>query len=69
MTYTLEQYETLKAAYASGTLSVRYGDQSVTYHSRAEMRIILDEMEGELGVNRRCSVLDRASMGVYRKGL
>lgn len=52
MPYTNQQYETLKAAIASGALSVNYGDKQVTYRSLAEMKQILSMMEAELGINK-----------------
>lgn len=69
MTYTEDQYTALKAAYASGALSVKYGEQSVTYHSRVDMRRILDEMEAEFNPNARRTVLGGVIQGVYCKGL
>jgi hypothetical protein len=48
VTYTIEQYTALKAAYATGALSVKYDDQQITYRSRDEMAAILREMEREL---------------------
>lgn len=51
MAYTLEQYQTLKAAIAGGELQVRYADRSVAYRSVAEMLQILRLMETEMGLN------------------
>ncbi|BCA28361.1 hypothetical protein N5C55_02875 [Pseudomonas otitidis] len=51
MTYTIEQYQKLKAALAGGELQVRYADRSVTYRSADEMLRILRQMESELGLN------------------
>lgn len=48
MAYTLEQYETLQAAIASGSNSVRYADKSVTYNSVDEMLRVLNLMKAEL---------------------
>ena len=64
-TYTMEQYERLKAAIAEGVQTVQYTDKRVEYRSLAEMRSILAEMERDLGLrettNRR--------FGVFSKGL
>lgn len=46
--WTVEDYTTLRAAYASGARQVQYGDKMVTYDSRAQMRIVLQEMYEEL---------------------
>jgi hypothetical protein len=51
MAFTLEQYESLKAAVAEGALSVRYADKSVTYRSLDEMLRLLKLMSTELGLN------------------
>ncbi len=51
MAFTLEQYESLKAAVAEGALSVRYADKSVTYRSLDEMLRLLKLMATELGLN------------------
>lgn len=48
MAYTLQQIEALERAAASGVLSVRVGDETVTYQSLKEMRRQLDLMKAEL---------------------
>lgn len=48
--YTLEQYNTLKAAVAQGALMVQYADKRVQYRSLEEMLAILKMMEQELGI-------------------
>lgn len=48
MAWTQTEYETLKAAVASGTQEVRYSDKSIRYHSLAEMRSLLAQMEAEM---------------------
>ncbi len=53
MAYTIEQYQALKSAIASGSYSVSYGDKTVTYRSLAEMKSILGMMEDELFPERR----------------
>lgn len=51
MAFTQEQITSLESAIASGTLTVRYGDRQVTYHSLKEMRSLLTQMRGELGAS------------------
>jgi hypothetical protein len=46
--FTLEQYETLKAAAASGTLHVAFADRSQTFHSLDDMFKLLAYMERSL---------------------
>ena len=53
MAYTIEQYEALKKAIATGTHSVSYGDKAVTYRSLDEMKSVLKMMEEELFPERR----------------
>jgi hypothetical protein len=48
--WTVEQYETLKAAIAQGALRVEYADKRIEYKSDAEMRRLLSEMEIDLGL-------------------
>ncbi len=48
MAYTIEQYEALKAAIATGTQSVSYGDKTVSYRSMDDMEKILRRMEADL---------------------
>lgn len=50
MSYTLQQLQNLEAAYAEGVLRAKIGDRDVTYHSRAEMRELIQEIRAELGV-------------------
>lgn len=60
-TWTQAEYEELKAAVASGQQEVRYQDKSVRYHSLAQMRSLLAEMEADLaapaGASRSSKVL------------
>jgi hypothetical protein len=49
MAYTQTQIDALRAAIASGLLTVRHGDTSTTYQSLKEMREVLREMEAEVG--------------------
>jgi len=48
MAYTIEQYNALKSAIATGTQSVTYGDKTVHYRSMDEMEKIVRRMEAEL---------------------
>ncbi len=43
-----EQLKTLKAAYHSGVLRVRFGDNEVTYQSAADMQKIITRLEQEI---------------------
>lgn len=47
-TFTQEQYQTLLAAYATGTLEVEYADKKVKYRSLDEMWILLQQMQAQL---------------------
>ncbi len=49
-TFTVEQYEALNKSIAQGTLSVRYGDKTVTYRSLDEMLRIRNLIGKELGL-------------------
>jgi hypothetical protein len=48
MAYTQSEVDALKQAIATGALSVRHGDKSVTYNSLADMIKALRIMEAEL---------------------
>lgn len=48
MTWTADDVSRLKAAIASGQLSVRIGDRQVTYQSVGEMLKALDRMQAEV---------------------
>lgn len=50
MAYTIEQYNKLKAAIATGALEVKYADKTVKYRSLDEMTAILTAMGKELGL-------------------
>lgn len=63
MVWTLAELDALKAAYASGATSVRWGDKSVNYDTRENLRRRIDEIEQELGtkpkgMQRRIVVVD-----------
>lgn len=47
MAFTNAQILALEEAIASGALTVRYGDRSVTYQSVSEMWELLDKMRRE----------------------
>jgi len=49
-TFTREQYESLNKSIAQGTLTVHYGDKTVTYRSLDEMLRIRGIMMHELGL-------------------
>ncbi|AHK11736.1 head-tail connector [Shewanella sp. phage 1/44] len=48
MTFTLEQLAALKAAYASGVLKVRNGDDWLEYNSMREMRLAISDITAEI---------------------
>ncbi len=48
MAWTQSEIDALKAAIASGTKSVSVNGRTVTYHSLAEMRQALRDMEAEV---------------------
>lgn len=49
--YTLEEYNTLSAAIATGALIVEYGDKKVTYRSLSDMLRIQQAMAAQLYPN------------------
>lgn len=53
MAYTIDQYNKLKAAIATGALEVKYADKTVKYRSLEEMTAILSMMAKELGLVKR----------------
>lgn len=50
MAFTLEQYNSLKSAIATGATAVYYGDKRVEYRDLNEMYRILAQMEKDLGL-------------------
>lgn len=48
MAWTQEQRDALAAAVASGVLTVRYGEKTITYQSLESMRALLSEMDRHL---------------------
>ena len=53
VTYTQTQLDALTSAYAQGVLTVEYDGKRITYRSRAEMKEIIDEIQGKVSGNRR----------------
>lgn len=51
MSWTTADVSRLKAAIASGQLSVRYGDRQITYQSVDAMLTALDRMQAEVSAN------------------
>lgn len=49
-TFTIEQYRSLTQSIAQGTLTVTYGDKTVTYRSLDEMLRIKNLIASELGL-------------------
>lgn len=49
--FTVEEYEELKAALATGAMSVRFKDKEVRYRSQEQMRRLLKDMERDLGLD------------------
>ncbi len=64
--FTIEQYNTLSAAIATGALSVQYADKTVKYRSLAEMRSLLNEMAEQLGLNEDAN---RRRLADFSRGL
>jgi hypothetical protein len=51
MSWTQADVARLKAAIASGQLSVRYGDRQISYQSTDAMLTALDRMQAEVAAN------------------
>lgn len=51
MSYTVDQLNALKAAYARGATRVRLGDEELQFESGAEMRRRIVDIERELGLS------------------
>lgn len=49
--FTQEQYNTLLAAVATGTLEVQYSDKKVKYRTLDEMMSLLNLMAEQLGID------------------
>lgn len=65
--FTIEMFNTLTAAIATGTYSVQYGNKMVTYKSLDEMLRIRGLMAAELGL--LPSTKDSRTYGEFSKGL
>ena len=48
MAYTLEELDKLKTAYASGALTVRTEDRTLTYQSAEDLYRAIERIEAEL---------------------
>lgn len=48
MSFTIIQLDALKAAYASGVLKVRNGDDWLEYNSMREMRLAIADIAAEI---------------------
>ena len=68
MAYTLEDYNTLKSAIASGALRVEYGDKKIEYRTFDDMLKTLALMESDLGLNNKNSNNGR-TIGNFSRGL
>ena len=66
MAFTIEQYNTLTEAIASGSLSVKYADKEVTYRSLKEMKEILGMMRTDVFPS---STQSRRKYAEHSKGL
>ncbi|MBZ7921648.1 hypothetical protein LAC81_07620 [Ensifer adhaerens] len=66
MAYTQTQIDALKKAIASGVLTVRHGDEQVTYRSFSEMRQLLKDMEAEVNPSSQPS---RRTVAGFTRGL
>lgn len=67
MTWTEEELDVLKKAYAAGTLSVSYDGKSVTYGSEADLLRRIRTIERELD-KANGKAASRVSFASFRKG-
>ena len=67
MAYTQTDIDKLKAALASGVLTVRTGEHSVTYQSAADMAKQLQRMQDEVDATSGKTV-SRRSVASYSSG-
>jgi hypothetical protein len=56
-TFTIEQLEKLKVAYASGVLRVRLNEMEMVYQTSAEMLKAIRVMENELRTKKKASFI------------
>ena len=57
MAWTSTDLDNLKSALASGELSVRIGDKSVTYRSISELRSAISTVEADINSSTRTRVV------------
>ena len=63
MAWTTAERDALKAALASGALSVSYGDKAVTYRSFEAMKELLADMNRELNGEVRKRIIRTTTQG------
>lgn len=68
MAFTNEQIAALESAIASGILTVRYADRTVTYQSLKEMRSTLRQMRGEMVAQAPGRPRTRRTIRLYQSG-
>jgi hypothetical protein len=68
MAYTQADIDKLKAALASGVLTVRTGENSVTYQSMADLAKQIERMQNEVDATNGKTV-SRRSVASYSSGL
>lgn len=66
MAYTQTDLDNLKAAYASGILEAEYAGKRTKFQTRADMRIIISEIEAELSPS---TAPPGRTVGAYSSGL
>lgn len=66
MGYTIDQYNILTEAIASGAMTVKYADKEVTYRSLTDMLRVQNLMKDELFPNESSA---RRKLAVYSKGV
>ena len=68
MAFTKEQITALESAIASGILTVRYADRTVTYQSLKDMRAALRQMRGEVAAPAAGLPRARRTIRLYQSG-
>lgn len=66
MAYTIEQYNAITEAIATGSLTIKYADKEVTYRSLNDMIKIKGIIETELGI---VPTQSRRKYASYSKGI
>ena len=68
MAFSLDQYQKLLDAIASGVRTVNYGDKSVTYQSLDEMVRVMKLMEQQLSIKKptRTKAVFNKDLGVHQ---